>query len=68
MNSLPEGWHECNSLAGAGPGTLYTFELEDGLQVPDPASRFQPQDVHGPSESRDPAAWNWTDSDWRGRE
>src|SRR5690606_32495552 len=26
-----------------GPGTLYRFIVNDGVRVPDPASRFQPQ-------------------------
>ena len=38
-----------------------------GCFVPDPASRFQPEDVHGPSEVVDPAAYAWADRDWRGR-
>ena len=33
-----------------GPGTLYRFGLPDGAAIPDPASRFQPEGVHGPSE------------------
>ena len=35
--------------------------------LPDPASRHQPEDVHGPSEVVDPAAHRWTDAAWRGR-
>ena len=35
--------------------------------MPDPASRFQPEDVHGPSEVIDPAAYRWPDESWRGR-
>ena len=38
-----------------------------GPLVPDPASRFQPQDVHGPSEVIDPNAYRWQHPDWRGR-
>jgi 1,4-alpha-glucan branching enzyme len=34
--------------------------------VPDPASRHQPEDVHGPSEVVDAAAHRWTDGAWRG--
>jgi malto-oligosyltrehalose trehalohydrolase len=37
------------------------------MHVPDPASRFQPLDVHGPSEVIDPAEYEWNDADWRGR-
>jgi malto-oligosyltrehalose trehalohydrolase len=35
--------------------------------VPDPASRFQPEDVHGPSEVIDPRRFDWQDEAWRGR-
>ncbi|MBF0143141.1 MAG: malto-oligosyltrehalose trehalohydrolase, partial [Magnetococcales bacterium] len=66
MTDLGGGWFACvTSLAGAG--TLYRFLLPEGLGVPDPASRFQPQGVHGPSEVIDPAAYLWGDGDWRGR-
>jgi malto-oligosyltrehalose trehalohydrolase len=66
MRALADGWHELVSER-AGPGSRYRFVLPDGLRVPDPASRFQPQDVHGPSEVIDPAAYEWRHSDWRGR-
>jgi maltooligosyltrehalose trehalohydrolase len=33
---------------------------------PDPASRFQPEGPHGPSEVIDPAAFAWTDEQWPG--
>ena len=36
-------------------------------EVPDPASRFQPRDVHGPSEVIDPGAFAWQDHAWHGR-
>ena len=35
--------------------------------LPDPASRFQPDGPHGPSEIVDPGAFRWTDRNWRGR-
>jgi malto-oligosyltrehalose trehalohydrolase len=66
MHSTGEGWHKL-ALDEARAGTLYRFTLPDGLKVPDPASRFQPHDVHGPSEVIDPAAYRWTDQGWRGR-
>ncbi len=60
------GWHEL--LTDRPPaGTRYRFVLPDGLRVPDPASRHQPQDVHGPSEVVDPAAHAWRDAGWTGR-
>jgi malto-oligosyltrehalose trehalohydrolase len=66
MTALADGWHE-TLCADARPGTRYRFELPDGLRVPDPASRHQPQDVHGPSEVVDPDAFRWSDEGWRGR-
>ena len=52
--SIGEGWRELALDEAAG--TLYRFVLADGLKGPDPAARFQPQDVHGPSEVIDPQA------------
>jgi len=66
MQRLDGGWHVLD-VADAGPGTLYRFVLPDGLRVPDPASRFQPQDVHGPSMVTDPDGFAWTDGEWHGR-
>jgi maltooligosyltrehalose trehalohydrolase len=45
-------------------GTLYKFRL-DGNLVPDIASRFQPQGVHGPSQVVDGRSFRWTDSGWK---
>jgi maltooligosyltrehalose trehalohydrolase len=61
-----EGWHRLR-LAQARAGDRYRFRMPDGQQVPDPASRFNPDDVHGPSEVIDPAAYAWRDGGWRGR-
>lgn len=66
MQPLAEGWF-VRDVPGAGAGTRYRFQLPDGLMVPDPASRFQPKDVHGPSEVVDPAAYHWRDGGWCGR-
>lgn len=65
MQAEPEGWFTLD-VPSAGAGTLYRFVLPDGMRVPDPASRFQPQDVQGPSEVIDPASYDWT-ADWAGR-
>jgi 1,4-alpha-glucan branching enzyme len=43
------GWHVVRISHGL-PGARYSFMLANGLVVPDPASRHQPDDVHGPSE------------------
>jgi malto-oligosyltrehalose trehalohydrolase/4-alpha-glucanotransferase len=66
MQPANEGWHELVTDR-AYPGTRYRFILPDGLRVPDPASRYQPDDVHGPSEVVDPEAHAWRDTDWCGR-
>ena len=66
MQPAGQGWHEVVT-ARAGRGSHYKFVLPDGLRVPDPASRFQPHDVHGFSEVIDPAAYAWRDSSWNGR-
>lgn len=65
LDALDAGWHECVTDA-ARPGTLYRYRIGD-LVVPDPASRFNPLDVSGPSCVVDPAAFEWSEGDWRGR-
>jgi maltooligosyltrehalose trehalohydrolase len=60
------GWFALSTSA-ARPGDRYMYVIDGGTAVPDPASRFQPAGVHGPSEIIDPEAFEWTDGDWRGR-
>lgn len=61
-----DGW--CAALVpGLAAGTRYRYRIDGDLLVPDPASRFQPDDVHGASEVIDPAAYAWRDAEWRGR-
>ncbi|HEV2575750.1 MAG TPA: malto-oligosyltrehalose trehalohydrolase [Acidobacteriaceae bacterium] len=66
MRNCGNGWHEL-AVDEAGPGTQYRFVLPDGFRVPDPASRYAPLGVHGPSELVDPKAYCWHDEDWHGR-
>ena len=66
MQSSPGGWYSLVT-ADARDGTRYRFIIDDATPVPDPASRFQPDDVHGASQVVDPAAWPWQDPHWRGR-
>ena len=61
-----EGWFEHHEPQ-AGAGTLYRYRIDEELFVPDPASRFQPRDVDGPSEVIAPQAYNWSDHAWTGR-
>ena len=66
MRADGAGWHELVTDE-ARIGCRYRFRLGDGTLVPDPASRFQPEDCHGPSEVVDPAAHAWQDGEWTGR-
>ncbi|MCG6861334.1 MAG: malto-oligosyltrehalose trehalohydrolase [Chromatiaceae bacterium] len=66
LNGESDGWFGLVTEA-AGSGSCYRYRIDDGLKVPDPASRFQPNDVLGPSQVVDPRAWEWTDTLWRGR-
>jgi maltooligosyltrehalose trehalohydrolase len=53
-------------LSDVGPGTRYRYCVDGGGCFPDPASRYQPEGVHGPSEVVDPGSFAWTDASWRG--
>lgn len=49
----------------ASAGMYYRYRLDSG-SFPDPASRFQPEGPHGPSQIVDPSTFSWTDHDWKG--
>ena len=49
-------------------GDTYRFRLDGGDAFPDPASRFQPEGPHGPSQVVNPAAFHWSDQSWTGVE
>lgn len=66
MERQPAGWHELVTDR-ARHGTGYRYRLPNDVRVPDPASRHQPVDVHGPSAVIDAGAYRWRDADWRGR-
>jgi maltooligosyltrehalose trehalohydrolase len=53
-------------LAELSPGTCYQFYVDGRGPFPDPASRYQPHGVHGPSAIVDPASYQWHDSSWTG--
>jgi 1,4-alpha-glucan branching enzyme/maltooligosyltrehalose trehalohydrolase len=68
MYPLADGWFQIEtSPLQAAPGTLYHFRLDGELNVPDPASRANPQDVRGPSQVVDATAFIWQDDAWQGR-
>ena len=59
------GWHRAVA-DDLPPGTLYRFAL-DGMEVPDPASRCQPDGPAGWSQVVDPDLYRWRDAGWQGR-
>lgn len=65
MVAEPGGWHALTVPAPAG--TRYQFVMPDGLHFPDPVSRMQDRDVHGPSIVVDPCDYEWKNEDWKGR-
>ena len=60
------GWFSAD-VPGAKAGARYKFRINDEIDVPDPASAFQPDDVSGPSEVIDHSSYPWRASHWRGR-
>src|SRR5262245_61797146 len=66
MVAEADGWFELIT-ADAKAGSGSSFRLDDGRTVPDPVSRFQPDDVHRPSQVIDPASYRWQHAEWRGR-
>src|SRR5207244_10241920 len=58
------GYHEA-VVENVQAGELYLFHLGQDRERPDPASRFQPEGVHGPSQLLDPQ-FSWDDDDWHG--
>ncbi|MGR8932553.1 MAG: malto-oligosyltrehalose trehalohydrolase [Gammaproteobacteria bacterium] len=66
MRAIADGWFELVQ-PNAPSGTLYRYRIDKQIEVPDPAARYQPEDVHGFSQVVDPSEWAWKDTDWRGR-
>jgi maltooligosyltrehalose trehalohydrolase len=64
MQKSERGYHSA-AIEGVNPGDLYLYQLETGKERPDPASRFQPHGVQGPSQIIDPH-FAWQDGDWIG--
>ena len=66
MRRGENGWFSADA-PGAKAGARYKFRIDDEIDVPDPASAFQPDDVSGPSEVIDHSSYPWRASHWRGR-
>lgn len=65
MEPLADGYYLA-TVKTLEQGSKYFYRLEGGRELPDPASRFQAQGVHGPSQAVDLQAFPWTDSAWKG--
>jgi maltooligosyltrehalose trehalohydrolase len=66
MPTTGDGWYAL-ALDAIPAGAHYSFRVDDRIDVPDPASRYNPQDVHAASMIVDPHAFEWPDQDWHGR-
>ena len=64
LEPAPGGYFTAE-VDGVPAGSHYRFQLDGALDRPDPASRLQPQGVHGPSEVVAPT-FEWGDADWAG--
>nr|WP_255429442.1 malto-oligosyltrehalose trehalohydrolase [Ramlibacter albus] len=60
------GGYHSGFARGVRVGDRYRLRIDGGDAFADPASRYQPEGPHGPSEVVDPAAFRWTDGDWPG--
>jgi len=65
MQAASQGYFEATAQ-GVGPCTRYRYILDGKKARPDPASRFQPEGVHGPSAVVDHDSFGWKDRDWPG--
>jgi maltooligosyltrehalose trehalohydrolase len=66
MTRQPDGWFSLD-VPGITAGTRYKFRIDGQLEIPDPASAFQPEDVFGESAVIDFDSYRWQTADWRGR-
>jgi maltooligosyltrehalose trehalohydrolase len=64
MEKDAQGYHKAIA-EGVAPGSQYLYRLDGQKERPDPASRFQPQGVHGPSQVV-ASNFAWEDSHWSG--
>jgi len=64
LERTDDGYHAA-TVAHVSPGTRYRWRFADGHERPDPASRSQPDGVHGPSAVVAPYL-RWTDEHWGG--
>lgn len=65
MHPAPRGYWKVEEK-GVSPGTRYLYSLEGRKDRPDPASPFQPEGVHRPSQVVDHGRFRWNDQEWQG--
>ena len=65
LQAQPGGFFD-GAFEDVRPGDRYRYRLDGEGPFPDPVSRYQPDGVHGASMVIDPAAFRWSDADWRG--
>ncbi|CAN5639050.1 malto-oligosyltrehalose trehalohydrolase [soil metagenome] len=65
MEASADGYFQIH-VEGARAESRYRYRLDGGDAYPDPASRYQPEGVHGPSEIVDPESYTWRDAEWAG--
>ncbi|HET9683075.1 MAG TPA: alpha-amylase family glycosyl hydrolase, partial [Gemmatimonadaceae bacterium] len=53
-------------VEGARVGSRYRFLLDEDIALADPATRFQPEGTHGPSQVIDAGTFRWTHDEWVG--
>lgn len=66
MEPVERGYHYA-LVEDLQPGNRYLYRLDDGRELPDPASRLQAEGVHGPSEIVAPSSFSWTDRGWNAK-
>jgi maltooligosyltrehalose trehalohydrolase len=67
MQKGEEGYFQVE-LNDFHPGTKYFYQVNDEKNLPDPASHYQPDGVHGPSQVIDHSAYQWQNVEWKGVE
>src|SRR3712207_3317607 len=67
MKKGEEGYFQAE-LDDITPGTNYFYQIDNDTNLPDPASHFQPEGVHGPSQVVNHHTYKWQDTEWKGVE
>jgi maltooligosyltrehalose trehalohydrolase len=68
MRRRDDGWWSAGDAPAAGEVDYGYLLNDETIPLPDPRSRRQPEGVHSLSRTYDPAAYEWQDSGWKGRE